>query len=374
MQIQPSPHSPALIEDLGRFMDRLENAKRCGGNEYDALDQQLIRKGYDIGYRRYQKHLAALDDPKVIRKEILDWAKNTVAADLGIYLFMLGDDVFLVTNKDQVIGLLSIPVERGGVVLKASLHGHVELVKEFSIRFDQVYPEQEVPKINRALITRRQNGEQIAAALEPVPIKPPVANIHTFFPYFNRTPAQIWEAFAKSKSNILLLMGPPGTGKSSFALEMMNTRGWDEQVYLTDREDVLTHKGLADFIRSLKQGSVLILEDADRLLLKREDGNNVMSMLLNSTSGIMPVDVKLVVAVNLKSLNQVDEAFLRPGRCFDILKFSSLTQDQAYAARQTVGLPQVAFDPKYKQLTLAEALNYSEIANLTANGPTAIGF
>lgn len=189
-----------------------------------------------------------------------------------------------------------------------------------------------------------------------------VKDITKFYPYFDFTPAQFYEEFAASNSNVSLIYGVPGTGKSNWMMEVINARGWDDKIYLADRMDVLGHPGFPDFIRELPAGSIVLTEDADILVKKRTDGNVSMSALLNATAGIVARDVKIIICTNLPSTRDIDEALMRPGRCFRVLKFLNLNGDQANDIREMMEIDKFEFKEGRTDITLAEAINAHEIS------------
>ena len=181
------------------------------------------------------------------------------------------------------------------------------------------------------------------------------------YPFLDESPQELWEGFSKSRSNVVLLIGEPGLGKSTFLHHVLAVRGWDQKnIFIADRTDVLMHPGLSDYIRSLPRGSVVITEDSDQIVMSRQEGNPHMAALLNATAGIIPTDTKIMISTNLKSLNKVDEGILRPGRLYRLLEFKRLTQEQAHRVRQQLELPEVQFGD-VRDLTLAEAINWHEI-------------
>jgi SpoVK/Ycf46/Vps4 family AAA+-type ATPase len=188
------------------------------------------------------------------------------------------------------------------------------------------------------------------------------------YPFLSRMPSEQIEAFLASDCNVMLLIGPPGTGKSTYLRAMLDSMG-DRRVTTMDSQDVLMHPGLGGLIRSSAHNTVFIAEDADAFVGKRENGNPQMSMLLNLADGIIKSERKFIISTNLPSLANVDPALIRPGRCFDILEFRKLDNAEANAVRALTNpdLPVFTED----RLTLAEVLNYespSEIHRRTATG------
>ncbi len=90
------------------------------------------------------------------------------------------------------------------------------------------------------------------------------------------------------------------------------------------------------------------------MLSSRERGNDLMARLLNLADGLISLPKrKIVFSTNLPSLDSVDEALLRPGRCFAAVNFRKLDAAEAERAAASIGR-QKTFGPG--SYTLAQAL------------------
>jgi SpoVK/Ycf46/Vps4 family AAA+-type ATPase len=157
--------------------------------------------------------------------------------------------------------------------------------------------------------------------------------------------------YLNSSSSVIILIGKPGTGKTTFIKNLIHRSGGDAKV--TYDEKVMSDDSLfAGFIES--DARFMIMEDADSFLMAREDGNTMMYRFLNVSDGLISAEgKKLVFSTNLPAVHDIDAALMRPGRCFDVVEFRSLTRDEALkvAAETGVSLPDGS------EFTLAEIFN-----------------
>jgi hypothetical protein len=211
-----------------------------------------------------------------------------------------------------------------------------------------------IPELQRYISWYYQDDDGIDSV--QFPLRGPFP-ADAFYPWMDRPLAKLADDFLKSTANALLLIGPPGTGKTSFIKALvneMNADAWltyDSALHKSDK----LHK---DFMRPTDQPRLLIMEDADVILSAREDGNDAMGRLLNLADGMVSVGQrKLVFSTNLPNLHSIDEALLRPGRCFGILKFRDMNRDEALAACESVGRELTIDMKEHETVSLATALN-----------------
>ena len=110
-----------------------------------------------------------------------------------------------------------------------------------------------------------------------------------YYPFIGEGVEAFIDRYLESNKAILILLGDPGTGKSTLLRHMIVSRNLTAT--LTYEQKLLEQDKL--FIQHLSEegnSDLLILEDADVLLEARETaGNNVMNKLLNVSDGIIRI-------------------------------------------------------------------------------------
>jgi len=167
----------------------------------------------------------------------------------------------------------------------------------------------------------------------------PVAEMYPFLK--GESLEDYYDRYMESSANILLLIGPPGTGKTTFIRGLLAHRNCSAIV--TYDAGILEKDGFfARFIED--DAEVMVLEDSDAFLKSRSDGNTMMHRFLNVGDGLVTTKgKKMIFSTNLPSIRDIDSALVRPGRCFDILTFDSLSYSNAetLAKKLNVTLPEI---------------------------------
>ena len=148
---------------------------------------------------------------------------------------------------------------------------------------------------------------------------------------------EYYDRFLTSSANVLLLIGPPGCGKTTWIRGLIHHAKTSSTVCY-DPNVLSTDSIFANWLSSATS-RIMVLEDADTFLDSRKDGNSMMAKFLNVGDGLVSSKgKKLVFSTNLSSVNDVDPALLRPGRCFDVLRFGTLNKEQALKLASDFGL------------------------------------
>ena len=218
---------------------------------------------------------------------------------------------------DKTASFISYDVSSNSVELR--IYGSVEFVdqwyKNITDRFEEVK--------NVIEWIYSSDGQSI-----DVPLRADRIPVDEMYPFLEGEPLKdYYDRFIHSDASILLLIGPPGTGKTTFIRGLLQHT--EMSAIVTYDAGILAKDFVfAQFIEGDR--SVMIIEDADNFLGARTDGNDLMHKFLNVGDGLVTTkNKKLIFSTNLPSIKDVDSALVRPGRCFDVINFSPLTQQQA---------------------------------------------
>jgi hypothetical protein len=161
----------------------------------------------------------------------------------------------------------------------------------------------------------------------------------------------------KSKG-LILLHGEPGTGKTTYIKYLSSLVKKDMLILPPYMTNYLTSPEIIPFLLDNKD-SVLIIEDAERILQSREAGGdtNSVSNILNLTDGLLADCMHIqVIATFNASKHLLDKALLRKGRLMVDYAFGKLAADKANELLAHIGMDYRTKEP----MTLADIFNMEE--------------
>jgi hypothetical protein len=143
------------------------------------------------------------------------------------------------------------------------------------------------------------------------------------------------ERYLASRETVLILQGPPGTGKTRLVraiLAAISARKADsaEVLYTADKRALENDEIFVEFITG--SHDAFVIEDADHLLMARANGNVDLHRFLAVADGVVRAQGrKIIFTTNLPNVGDIDEALVRPGRCFATVRTRALERPEAEA-------------------------------------------
>jgi hypothetical protein len=143
------------------------------------------------------------------------------------------------------------------------------------------------------------------------------------------------DRYLDADETVLVLQGPAGTGKTRLIRailgQMSRRKGSDAQaLYTGDKKALENDEIFVKFITGWEDA--FVVEDADHILRPRTDGNEHLHRFLTIADGVVRSQGrKIIFSTNLPNVGDLDDALVRPGRCFALLHVRELTIAEAEA-------------------------------------------
>jgi hypothetical protein len=159
---------------------------------------------------------------------------------------------------------------------------------------------------------------------------------------------------SKKKTNLVILSGDPGTGKTTF-IRYLTSKIKKNIIFISpDMVNEITNPAFIPFLIK-NNDTVLIIEDAEPALQSR-DGNGrtgAVSNVLNLTDGLLSdcLNISIVATFNTSG-KDIDKALLRKGRLLKNYKFEKLAVEKSKLLLAKLG---------HKEIEVKEPMTLSDI-------------
>lgn len=179
----------------------------------------------------------------------------------------------------------------------------------------------------------------------------------------------------KNSNGIFIFHGNPGTGKTTYIKHLAKILGGRRMFIFipTSFIDTLISPSLIPVLLDNKD-SVLVLEDAEKAIISREQGegnDSIVSSLLNIGDGILGsmLNLSMIVTFNT-SRERIDQALLRKGRLLYEHKFDKLSIEDSQSLLNKLNKNYKVTEP----MSLADIYNIEVDTNHREEEKRAIGF
>jgi hypothetical protein len=153
------------------------------------------------------------------------------------------------------------------------------------------------------------------------------------YPTLGEPVARFIERYLSARETVLILQGPPGTGKTRLVRATLaaisRRKGASARVlYTADRRALESDRIFMQFITG--EHDAFVVEDADHILASRASGNVDLHRFLAIADGVVRAQGrKILFTTNLPNVGDIDDALLRPGRCFGNVRTRALNHSEA---------------------------------------------
>lgn len=336
------------LEARNSFFKRIYADRMALGIDkaYVSVERFLVRALHQAAGRA-----TMLGEYEILRKE------KPKVEDMATYLLAQGLEIELLFNKVNFFlfndEYPDVPVIWGyydKAQYEVIVVGEVSEVKKFLEKTKADWPGTHA----RVRVARSITAQGHLTVTTQLASKHKVA-MESFFPFLGMPIEKYLKAYMESTAPVLILLGPPGTGKTTFLRTMIVQH--DLKTLLSYNKDVIESPHFYSYARDF-DFQLLALEDADNFIGARKHGNDDMATMLNDTQGVGDAsDLKIVISTNLETLNRVEPALLRAGRCFGTINFRELSLEEVQAVWRDMKMEPHALGDGRKTWTLSEALN-----------------
>ncbi len=222
-------------------------------------------------------------------------------------------------------------------------------------------------KTNHINIVIEENGSYHLKSFE---VKKPKFNLEDNYDDVNEIHKNLIKRLnTKGDKGIALFYGEPGCGKTNY-IRYLLTQIKKTVIYLPP--DMASHISSPSFIPFLMNypNSVLVIEDAENIIKKRETGGSQsIANLLNLGDGLLSdiLNIQIVGTFNC-NYRDIDEALLRKGRLICKHEFQKLSVEKGQKLSKKLGFKTTITEP----MTLSDIYNQDDVSYKTVR--KSVGF
>ena len=185
--------------------------------------------------------------------------------------------------------------------------------------------------------------------------------------------AEIHESIKKKisteDSGLFVLHGAPGCGKSTYIKKLAEEIPDKKFVYIPEFMINLLNSPETINLFIEHQSSVLVIEDAEKIIMSREqDASSMVSIILNLSDGILSdiLKIPIILTYNTKTEN-IDDALLRKGRLKFKHEFKLLALSKVVSILKNNGTTDEEIEALKKDGKIKENMSIAEVFFLTEN-------
>jgi energy-coupling factor transporter ATP-binding protein EcfA2 len=176
------------------------------------------------------------------------------------------------------------------------------------------------------------------------------------YPALGEPVHQFVQRYLEARETVLVLQGSPGTGKTRLVRSVLGAmsrrKGMSAEImYTADKRTMENDEIFVEFITG--DHDAFVIEDADHMLMARTNGNQDLHRFLAIADGVVRAQGrKIIFTTNLPNIGDLDEALLRPGRCFQVVRTRLLNCEEVDRLIARVCLD----DPSQRELARANCI------------------